>query len=208
MGYAEIDDVLRRSRHKGGALLLLIVIAKFVNKDGYAWPSVDLLAHLTKMSHRQVWTILKALRRSGELLVESGGGRHRSNHYRLCLAEKPDVNITEIISVNGGVQNSEISSNETLKSSAQNPDTDSSQVSKNGKNDQEPGFESMIVPIDEKARKKKRAACSHLKCGLHPHYCEYAQEKDRGAATLGQFKAVQESVAEINKANVFRRAQS
>lgn len=77
--------VWEHSKQQGSALLVLLAIADFADDDGYCYPSVERLAHKSRMSVRNVRYILRQLEESGELVIERGGGRHRTNRYRVML---------------------------------------------------------------------------------------------------------------------------
>ncbi len=59
-------------------------IASYVNnKTGVAWPGIDRLAHDLKTDRRAVQRAIKELRDAGLLFVRAGGGRNKSNRYRI-----------------------------------------------------------------------------------------------------------------------------
>lgn len=72
-----------RSESRNGARLVMLALADRADDDGRAWPSVDDLAERTKLSPRAVQKAIANLVEIGELEVENGGGRHRSNRYRI-----------------------------------------------------------------------------------------------------------------------------
>jgi MarR-like DNA-binding transcriptional regulator SgrR of sgrS sRNA len=76
--------VLERSKTKGAQRLILLVIAEHADSTGIAWPSVETIARLANCSERFVKRTIKKLD-SGELVLERGGGRGRSNRYRIPL---------------------------------------------------------------------------------------------------------------------------
>lgn len=83
MSYQAQTWVTVHSRHKGSALLLLLIIANHAHADGTnAFPSVETLARETRMSKRQVNRLILLIEKSGELLIQRGGGR-ASNTYSL-----------------------------------------------------------------------------------------------------------------------------
>jgi hypothetical protein len=82
--------VVKNSRQKGGALLLLLMIANHAHADGSnAYPSVKTLAAECRMSVRQVIRLVALLEKSGELIVERSRGGRRHN-YAINMAFNPD----------------------------------------------------------------------------------------------------------------------
>ena len=79
-----VRHVLENSKTKGAQRLILVVIAEHADKNGLAWPSVQTIARLANCSERFVHTTIAKLK-SGELIIERGGGRGRSNRYRIPL---------------------------------------------------------------------------------------------------------------------------
>src|SRR5438045_426184 len=64
-----MSAAFERSAAKGSARSVLVALANYVNDgDGYAWPSVDTLAHRTGLSPRTVRRCLHDLVASGELV--------------------------------------------------------------------------------------------------------------------------------------------
>lgn len=85
MSIRVMSQVWEHSKQQGSALLVLLAIADFADDDGYAYPSVERLAAKARMSPRNVRYVLRQLEESGELAIEAGGGRHRSNLYRVIV---------------------------------------------------------------------------------------------------------------------------
>jgi hypothetical protein len=75
--------VWSRSESRNGARLVMLALADRADDNGCAWPSIDDLAERTKLSPRAVQKGITSLVELGELEVENGGGRHRSNRYRI-----------------------------------------------------------------------------------------------------------------------------
>jgi hypothetical protein len=71
------------SESRNGSRLVMLALADRADDNGCAWPSIDDLAERTKLTPRAVQKAIAALVDSGELEVENGGGRHRSNRYRI-----------------------------------------------------------------------------------------------------------------------------
>jgi len=84
MSFEAIRWILENSKTKGAQRLILIVIAEHADKNGLAWPSVETIARLANCSARFVKQTIAKLE-SGELVIERGGGRGRSNRYRIPL---------------------------------------------------------------------------------------------------------------------------
>jgi DNA-binding transcriptional regulator YhcF (GntR family) len=82
--------VWARSESRNGARLVMLALADRADDNGFAWPSIDDLAERTKLSPRAVQKGIAALVEIGELDVENGGGRHRSNRYRI-VSETPHI---------------------------------------------------------------------------------------------------------------------
>lgn len=75
------------SRQKiSGALLVLLAVADYINKEGIAWPSVSTLARKVRMSKRNVQRWLHELEKAGELEIHKNQGRRGSNIYRIRLS--------------------------------------------------------------------------------------------------------------------------
>jgi len=75
--------VWARSESRNGARLVMLALADRADDNGLAWPSVDDLAERTRLTPRAVRKCVGELVSLGELEVENGGGRHRSNRYRI-----------------------------------------------------------------------------------------------------------------------------
>lgn len=66
---------------------VLHALAGWANKGtGICWPSVPTIAESVRMTERGVRKILRRLEADGWIETERGGGRSRSNRYRLRLA--------------------------------------------------------------------------------------------------------------------------
>ncbi|MFJ1696238.1 helix-turn-helix domain-containing protein [Streptomyces sp. NPDC088252] len=61
----------------------MLALADRADDNGFCWPSIDDLAERTRLSPRAVQKGIATLVKDGELNVENGGGRHRSNRYRI-----------------------------------------------------------------------------------------------------------------------------
>jgi Helix-turn-helix domain len=77
-----VGHVVRYSRHKGGELLVLILLANHAGSDDWScWPSINLLAREARLTRRQVQRIVRTLEASGEITTEVGGGRGHATLY-------------------------------------------------------------------------------------------------------------------------------
>lgn len=82
--------VWKNSKAKGGDLLVMLALADFAREDGYCWPSIDTVAKYARMSPRSTQRSIRSLVEAGELAIEEGGGRHRTNTYRILVIGKGD----------------------------------------------------------------------------------------------------------------------
>ncbi len=87
MSISIMTRVWAESQHKGSELLLLLAIADNANDQGVAYPSLHTLAKKIRMSRRNVIFLIKKLVDSGELRVEMGTSRHRTNTYHIVIGE-------------------------------------------------------------------------------------------------------------------------
>jgi hypothetical protein len=83
-----IEWVLDHSEATGGARLVLIVLAEHAHADGgEAFPSVDTIAHRTRMSRRGVQESLRRLEAEGHI-VSDGVSRKGTKVYRVLMSEQ------------------------------------------------------------------------------------------------------------------------
>jgi len=103
--------VLRHSKQKGSALLVLIAIADHADPDGKnAWPSVKTLAKFSRLTERAVQYILRKLEEQGDIVCRQGAGPYGSNAYEVIMAGDANFSVG-VQSLQGGenfagVQNS------------------------------------------------------------------------------------------------------
>jgi hypothetical protein len=80
-----VRAVLERSRARGTARLVLLVLAEHVGKNGEpAWPAVETIAAEAKLSERQVQYRLRELQALGEIVdvtPAKGERRHKSRDW-------------------------------------------------------------------------------------------------------------------------------
>lgn len=80
-----MGEVLTRSRSRGAARLVLLVVADSVDDErGYGWRSVASLAERSGMSERATQRALSELRALGEVVV-TRRGPHETSQYRVVL---------------------------------------------------------------------------------------------------------------------------
>ncbi|MFI6033003.1 helix-turn-helix domain-containing protein [Streptomyces sp. NPDC051315] len=94
MSFKVTNWVWARSESRNGARLVMLALADRADDSGCAWPSIDDLAARTKLSPRAVQKAILALVEIGELDVENGGGRHRSNRYRIVPKPRTSDGVT------------------------------------------------------------------------------------------------------------------
>jgi hypothetical protein len=119
MSINAISAVLERSKQHGNALLTLVVIAEHADREGAAWPSAARIAQRARIDMRSCWRILRQLQRDNEIAIERGGGRGRSNRYRILLLNSDTANSD---SRNTDRRNSDLF-DETVTKRAQNSDS-------------------------------------------------------------------------------------
>ena len=74
------------SQSQKSELLIALALADFARKgDGKAWPSIETLAHKARTSVRGAQDAISALKKSGKLRVEEGGGMRGTNAYFLLF---------------------------------------------------------------------------------------------------------------------------
>lgn len=92
MGYKTVESVMKYSRSKGSARLLLMVLATHADEGTLeCYPGRDLLCQETAMSHRNVTRALKELETLNEVTLSRGNGRGNQTAYKLSISpEKGD----------------------------------------------------------------------------------------------------------------------
>ena len=122
MSYKVVRHVLEKSQTKGAQRLILLVIAEHADESGISWPSIETIARLANCSTRYVQRTIRNLN-SEELIIDRGGGRSRSNRYRIplekvnpsSLMQDPERVKLETERVNSDAQNSEPLFTRTIK---------------------------------------------------------------------------------------------
>lgn len=87
MSVAVSRRVWESSRHNGATFTVLLALADYADDEGVAYPSVTALAKKARLSERMTQYAIGQLKRSGEVLVEVGGGRHRTHRYVVRVSE-------------------------------------------------------------------------------------------------------------------------
>ncbi len=85
MSIAVSGRVWKFSRHKSGNLLVLLAVADHADEEGSAWPGIDRLARMTRLSDRHVRRCLNALLETGELEIMPESSPSGGTLYRIRL---------------------------------------------------------------------------------------------------------------------------
>lgn len=122
------SEVWEHSKQKGGALLVLLALADNAdNSTHHAWPSVADLARRSRMSRRQVQTVLRKLESDKEITVVQVGGirgeRRHATVYRVFHPDDRRDNCTgaKTARVNYGAQTGAVSDARPAKWSSPQP---------------------------------------------------------------------------------------
>lgn len=78
-----MSEVWENSKQKGNGLLLLLAIADFANDDLKCYPSIDRLAFKTRMSRRNVQTLVRQMAEEGEIVIHENAGPKGCNVYQI-----------------------------------------------------------------------------------------------------------------------------
>jgi hypothetical protein len=114
-----VAQVRSASKSTGSARTLLLVIASHVNPDtGWAWPSLDTLAHETGLQRRRTIDLIHRLEGLGELEVRRGRGRGHVNFYRVHVAPEEKVHSAPTEKVQSPARKGAISRQEKVQSVA------------------------------------------------------------------------------------------
>lgn len=82
---AVINWVFNNSETKNGTRLVMLSLADNCNEGGECFPSTAETMRKTNLSRRAVFIALDQAQELGELTMDSGGGRHRINSYRINI---------------------------------------------------------------------------------------------------------------------------
>ena len=119
MSMSTVAQVRSSSKSHGSARTLLLVIASHVNPDtGWAWPSLDTLAHETGLQRRRTIDLIHLLEGLGELEVRRGHGRGHVNFYRVHVAPEETVQPAPAEKVQSPARKGAISRQEKVQSVA------------------------------------------------------------------------------------------
>jgi hypothetical protein len=86
MSIRVMSSVWENTKQSGSNLVILLAISDFANDDGEAWPSVNTLAKKARITERECQFILRKLTEAGEIEIDTNGGPHRCNLYRVKWA--------------------------------------------------------------------------------------------------------------------------
>ncbi len=87
MGFKFLDLVFNQTNLRGAARLVMLALANYADKDGFAFPSIPTLSRKAGLSGRHTQRVIRDLTRRGDLAVEEGRGRHRTNRYRVTVCQ-------------------------------------------------------------------------------------------------------------------------
>ena len=94
MSYQAVESVMKYSRAKDSARLVLMVIATHANAETYtANPGYELLAQEANYSERTLIRYLKELEKTGEVVITRGNGRGQLTSFFIALprVKKGDI---------------------------------------------------------------------------------------------------------------------
>jgi helix-turn-helix protein len=134
VSFKTVETVLEHSKSRGSARMVLVVIAECANHEGSdAWPAVETIAHRAGISRASVYRQLKTLAELGELEVDSKGGKHGCNRYRVTLI--------------GGAQDATVSDRDSLTGDTEPSHSGSKTVSPVRPEPSEPSEEPPSTPL-------------------------------------------------------------
>ena len=188
------------TEYSGGPLLVLLALGDWSNDEGWCWPSVPSIAKKSRLTERQVYSVIGQLEADGVIERKGGGGRGKFTKYRVLVAALGQKKNPEMASgfpgsdpgAHRGVEkprnpeagnsvsaagNPEICDTKTLKSAARIIEEPSEEPPKNH---QVPP----VVPHAD-ARGTRREDSDSEVCGLDPHVdavvqaCRFTQRRLR-----------------------------
>jgi hypothetical protein len=81
-----VGTILRHSRARGNARLVLIVIGDCARDDGSgAWPAIGTIAELAGVSVRTAQRAIRETQELGELTIDENGGPKGTHLYSVCM---------------------------------------------------------------------------------------------------------------------------
>lgn len=163
--------------------LVMLALANHSDDEGLSWPSVDRLERMTQLCQRSIYNSISRLKSTGKLSVESGGGRHKVNRYRITLHQMQGINPELGAGFNGETLHLV---QETLHAVQRNPAPDAPQPSVKHK---EPSVLSGVY------RNGEQKAITNARVIIH-FLNEQAGRSYR--ETPGTFKLIRARLAEVN----------
>ncbi|WP_318205345.1 helix-turn-helix domain-containing protein [Streptomyces sp. SCL15-4] len=148
MSFKVTNWVWTRSESRNGARLVMLALADRADDNGCCWPSIDDLAERTKLSPRAVQKAIATLAEIGELDIENGGGRHRSNRYRIIPKPRTSDGVT-------GPEprtNDGVSAQETPNSATETPNFEAETPNSATRNPVQSSPEPSIEPTENRQR--------------------------------------------------------
>jgi hypothetical protein len=85
MSYQAVRAVLESPQPKGLHRLVKIVLAEHANGEFWSWPAVKTIAKEASIGLRSVGYIIQKLQKTGHIEIEEGGGRRKTNRYRILF---------------------------------------------------------------------------------------------------------------------------
>ena len=84
MSYQIVDNVFKRSPHKGATFVVLAALATFARPNGVAYPAQITLANRSRLSLRAVRNAIHVLIEAGDVEILQLGSGVSSTHYRFA----------------------------------------------------------------------------------------------------------------------------
>ena len=82
MSYQIVDNVFKRSPHKGATFVVLAALATFARPNGVAYPAQTTLVQRSRLSLRAVRNAIHALIEAGDVEILRAGSGVSSTEYR------------------------------------------------------------------------------------------------------------------------------
>ena len=147
--------VWARSESRNGARLVMLALADRADDNGLCWPSIDDLAERTKLSPRAVQKAIATLAEIGELQVENGGGRHRSNRYRIVPKPRTSDGFTD----EEPRKHDGVSTEETPNSATETPNFEAETPNFETENPVQSSPEPSVEPTENRQRNRQGTCC-------------------------------------------------
>jgi hypothetical protein len=90
--------VIGKSKQKGSALLMMLIVGNYADPFGFAWPGIGTIARDTRLSERNVQYLMRGATACGELdvfpkagpVIQKGRSKgQRTNLFRITLCQQP-----------------------------------------------------------------------------------------------------------------------